>query len=93
MDWSAQNIVELGLLLAVAGFLWSLHRDVRGLDRDLRSLSDRVARVEGLLEGLRDSIAGFQGKAGPPGWLPACRMQGTLEKLGTRERRWHGPPN
>ena len=60
MDWSAQNIVELGLLLAVAGFLWSLHRDVRGLDRDLRTLSDRVARVEGLLEGLRDSIAGRQ---------------------------------
>ena len=58
MDWSAQNVVEIGLLLAVAGFLWSLHRDVRGLDRDLRSLSDRVARVEGLLEGLRDSIAG-----------------------------------
>lgn len=63
MDWSAQNIVELGLLLAVAGFLWSLHRDVRGLDRDLRTLSDRVARVEGLLEGLRDSIAGRQSNA------------------------------
>ncbi|MYE59901.1 MAG: hypothetical protein F4X35_10160 [Alphaproteobacteria bacterium] len=60
MDWSAQNIVEMGLLLAVAGFLWSLHRDVRGLDRDLRTLSDRVARVEGLLEGLRDSITGRQ---------------------------------
>lgn len=64
MDWSAQNIVELGLLLAVAGFLWSLHRDVRGLDRDLRTLSDRVARVEGLLEGLRDSIAGQRPNAG-----------------------------
>ena len=60
MDWSAQNIVEMGLLLAVAGFLWSLHRDVRGLDRDLRTLSDRVVRVEGLLEGLRDSITGRQ---------------------------------
>lgn len=60
MDWSAQSIVEMGLLLAVAGFLWSLHRDVRGLDRDLRALSDRVARVEGLLEGLRDSITGRQ---------------------------------
>ncbi len=65
MDWSAQNIVELGLLLAVAGFLWSLHRDVRGLDRDLRTLSDRVARVEGLLEGLRDSIAGRQSTGSP----------------------------
>ena len=64
MDWSAQNIVELGLLLAVAGFLWSLHRDVRGLDRDLRTLSDRVARVEGLLVGLRDSIAGQRPNAG-----------------------------
>ncbi|MCY3754054.1 MAG: hypothetical protein OXG99_08205 [Alphaproteobacteria bacterium] len=50
----------MGLLLAVAGFLWSLHRDVRGLDRDLRTLSDRVVRVEGLLEGLRDSITGRQ---------------------------------
>ena len=60
MDWSAQNVVEIGLLLAVAGFLWSLHCDVRGLDRDLRARSDRVAKVEGLLEGLRDSISGRQ---------------------------------
>ena len=46
------------LLIGVLGFLWRLHADVRGLDRDMRGLSDRVARVEGLLEGLRDSIAG-----------------------------------
>lgn len=36
--------------------------------------------------GLLPAGAGFQGEAGPPGWLPACRMQGTLEKPGTRER-------
>ena len=46
------------LLLGVLGFLWRLQTDVRGLDRDMRSLSDRVARVEGLLKGLRDTIAG-----------------------------------
>jgi hypothetical protein len=36
---------------AVLGFLWTLHRD-------MRSLSDRVSRLEGLLEGLRDAVAG-----------------------------------
>ena len=33
-----------GLMLGVIGFLWTIHRD-------MRSLSDRVARLEGLLEG------------------------------------------
>ena len=37
------------LMFAVLGFLWTLHRDMRGL-------SGRVAKVEGLLEGLRDSL-------------------------------------
>jgi len=83
-----------GLLLAVLGFLWTIHRDMRALsDRltkdmndlsgrltkdikvlsertakdhkelstDLRGLSDRVARLEGLFEGAmrrRDQAAG-----------------------------------
>lgn len=33
-----------GLMLGVIGFLWTIHRDMRGL-------SDRVARLEGLPEG------------------------------------------
>lgn len=37
------------LMFAALGFLWTLHRDMRGL-------SERVAKVEGLLEGLRDSL-------------------------------------
>ena len=67
MDWSSESltVVTLLVLVLVLGFLWDLNRDVRGLDRDLRGLSDRVARVEGLLEGLRDSIASRADHAAP----------------------------
>ena len=50
MGWETDSAVVVALMIAVLGFLWSLHRDMRGL-------SERVAKVEGLLEGLRDSIA------------------------------------
>lgn len=50
MGWETDSAVVVALTIAVLGFLWSLHRDMRGL-------SERVAKVEGLLEGLRDSIA------------------------------------
>ena len=50
MGWETDSVVVVALMIAVLGFLWSLHRDMRGL-------SERVAKVEGLLEGLRDSIA------------------------------------
>ena len=43
--------VTIGIGIAILGFLWSLHRD-------MRVLSDRVSRVEGLLEGLRDAAVG-----------------------------------
>ena len=58
MDWSSDTVAVVMLLLGVLGFLWCLQTDVRGLDRDKRGLPDRVARVEGLLEGLRYTIAG-----------------------------------
>ena len=43
--------VLIGGVATVIAFLWTLHRD-------LRSLSDRVSRLEGLLEGLRDAVTG-----------------------------------
>ncbi len=43
--------VFIGGIVAVLTFLWMLHRD-------MRSLSDRVSRLEGLLEGLRDAVTG-----------------------------------
>lgn len=61
MGWETDSVVVVALMIAVLGFLWSLHRGVRNLsDRvagDMRGLSERVAKVEGLLEGLRDGIA------------------------------------
>ena len=43
--------VLIGGVVAALAFLWTLHRD-------MRSLSDRVSRLEGLLEGLRDAVVG-----------------------------------
>lgn len=49
------TVVLGALLVAVLVFLWQLHGEVRGLDQDIRTLSDRVARIEGLLEGMQIS--------------------------------------
>ena len=46
----------IALQLAVVGFLWSLHRDMRGLDKNLRDVSDRLAKLDGVVEALRDGI-------------------------------------
>ena len=50
---SQETIATLGMGVVVIGFLWSLHRDIAGL-------RDRVSRLEGLYEGLRDSVAGLR---------------------------------
>ena len=37
--------------IAVLGFLWSLHRDIAGMHRDIGDLRERMSRIEGLLVG------------------------------------------
>ena len=62
------NLVDYGsllMLVVITGFLWSLHRDLRGLGRNLRSLSDGVARLESLIEDLRDSVTGRASQSAP----------------------------
>ena len=46
---SQETIAILGVGVVIAGFFWSLHRDVAGL-------RERVSRLDGLYEGLRDSV-------------------------------------
>lgn len=46
IDW----ITVIGFV-AVLGFLWNLHRDMAGIHRDIGDLRERMAKVEGLLEG------------------------------------------
>ena len=48
----------LAAAIAILAFLWNLHRDMHSLDRDMRGIAERVAKLEGLLEGLRDAITG-----------------------------------
>jgi len=52
------NYLVIAAALAILGFLWNLHRDMRSMDRRISDLSDRVSRLEGLLEGLRSAIEG-----------------------------------
>ena len=40
----------------IAGFLWSLHRDMGNLRRDMGRLAERVAHIEGMLSGWRDLL-------------------------------------
>lgn len=51
------DYVILAVGLGILGFLWSLHRD-------MRALSERVSRLEGILEGLRalpDRVSRLEG--------------------------------
>ena len=56
MAWETDSVVVVTLLVAVLGCLWSLHRD-------MRELSERVAKVEGLLEGLSKIIVNRAGRS------------------------------
>ena len=53
MEWSAELIASFALQIAVVGFLWNLHRD-------MASIRERMAKLEGVVETLRDSIVGKQ---------------------------------
>ena len=46
-------LVTPGLLLGVLIFLWTLHNDIGGLHRDIGGLAERVAKIEGYLEGIQ----------------------------------------
>ena len=45
----AEGFLTLGMAVAILGFLWNLHRDVAGL-------RERMARLEGLLEGFTEAF-------------------------------------
>lgn len=47
-DWTGYaNLVGI---VAVAGFLWNLHRDVVRLSDRVAALAERVARIEGAMD-------------------------------------------
>ena len=50
------DYLTLAGLVAVIAFLWNLHRDIGALDRRLSGITEQVAKLEGMLEGLRDAI-------------------------------------
>lgn len=47
----AEAIASLAFGTAVLAFLWSLHRDIGMLGKDISDLRDRVSRIEGMLAG------------------------------------------
>ena len=48
MDSTTIQIVSV---VAIIGFLWSLHREVGGLREEMGDLRECMGRMEGLLEG------------------------------------------
>ena len=53
MEWSAELIALFALQIAVVGFLWNLHGD-------MANIRERMAKLEGVVETLRDTIVGKQ---------------------------------
>lgn len=53
MERSAELIALFALQITVVGFLWNLHRD-------MANIRERMAKLEGVVETLRDTIIGKQ---------------------------------
>ena len=53
MAWSAELTALFALQIAAVGFLWNLHRD-------MANIRERMAKLEGVVETLRDSLVGKQ---------------------------------
>ena len=51
MAWSAELTALFALQIAAVGFLWNLHRD-------MANIRERMAKLEGVVETLRDSLVG-----------------------------------
>ncbi len=43
--------ISLAALLGLFGFMWKLHTDINGLTKDVGALGQRLARIEGWIEG------------------------------------------
>ena len=66
---SPDTIATLVAAAVIAGFLWTLHRDMRSMDtrigKDIADLRERMARLEGLIEGFTRRGGGTAGEAPP----------------------------
>ena len=67
MNVTPELVGIIGFGPAIVAFLWRLSRDMRLLERDMRTLGERVARIEGILSAqseivalLRDTLTGRQ---------------------------------
>ncbi len=52
---NSEIIALIAIQVAVLGFLWALHRDIS-------SLRERMAKMEGQIEGIRTSVEAFEGQ-------------------------------
>ena len=52
MDIDGQTITLFAILVAVLGSYWKLHSDISILRSEIGDLRERMARLEGLIEGL-----------------------------------------
>ena len=59
---SPDTIATLAAAAVIAGFLWTLHRDMRAMDtrigRDIADLRERMARLEGSVDVLAKFLMG-----------------------------------
>lgn len=56
-----QIIATVAVAIPVLGFLWTIHRDVSGL-------RERMARMEGLIEGFATQVASGKNRGSDPSY-------------------------
>ncbi|MDE0061013.1 MAG: hypothetical protein OXI22_06055 [Defluviicoccus sp.] len=52
---NGEIIALIAVQVAVLGFLWALHRDIS-------SLRERMAKMEGQIDGIRTAVEAFEGQ-------------------------------
>lgn len=64
MDIDNNTLAIVASVIGVGVALWRgnvrIHNDLNGVKRDIADLRERMARLEGVVETLRDTIAGRQ---------------------------------
>jgi len=78
-QWIIDNALTVGSLAAVLAFLWTIQRD-------MRHLSERTARLEGLMQGIATALRTATGSIGESAGWPRLTCRPSASGTGTAIR-------
>ena len=86
---SPDTIATLAAAAVIIGFLWSLHRDIRAVDRRVGDLAERIAKLEGAVEILTRFLIDRERQ---PGAIPMSKPTGRRKQAAASSTHRSGRP-